>query len=54
MKPAPNAVEAPPGTRRLLPEMRVLLVVFSLLTAAAVGSLFVLSETTAQTFAWTI
>jgi len=34
--------------------MRVLLVVFSILTAAAVGSLFVLSETTAQTFAWTI
>jgi hypothetical protein len=54
VKPAPNVVEAPPGTRLLLPEMRVLLVVFSLLTAAAVGSLFVLSETTEQTFAWTI
>ncbi|WP_147331961.1 hypothetical protein [Geodermatophilus marinus] len=41
-------------TRRLLPGMRVLLVAFSLLTALAVGSLFVLADQTDETFAWTI
>jgi hypothetical protein len=34
--------------------MRALLVAFALLTAAAVMALFVLSENTEQTFAWTI
>ena len=40
--------------RRLLPAMRALLVVFAVLTALAVGALFVLAEQTAETFAWTI
>ncbi|MGY1633073.1 hypothetical protein ACI784_15350 [Geodermatophilus sp. SYSU D01186] len=40
--------------RRLLPAMRVLLVVFAVLTALAVGALFVLSGQTDETFAWTI
>jgi hypothetical protein len=34
--------------------MRVLLVVFSLLTALAVGALYILAERTADYFAWTI
>jgi hypothetical protein len=38
----------------MLPAMRVLLGVFSVLTALATGALFVLSETTAESFAWTI
>ena len=50
----PAALEAPPGTRRLLPSMRALLMVFAVLTAVAVGALFVLSENTQDTFAWTI
>jgi hypothetical protein len=54
VNPAPAALEAPPGTRRLLPGMRVLLLVFAGLTAIAVVALFVLSENTEITFAWTI
>jgi hypothetical protein len=42
------------GVRRLLPAMRRLLLVFALLTAMAVGALFVLSDQTSETFAWTI
>jgi len=40
--------------RRVLPGMRALLVVFSLLTALAVGALYVLAEQTQDFFAWTI
>src|SRR4051812_26851001 len=40
--------------RRLLPSMRALLVVFSVLTALAVGALYVLAERTSDFFAWTI
>ncbi len=53
-------MDSPPTTadaataRRLLPEMRVLLLAFSVLTALAVIALFVLSEQTDETFAWTI
>ncbi|MGY1771354.1 hypothetical protein [Blastococcus sp. SYSU D00813] len=42
------------ATRRVLPAMRVLLGVFSALTALAVVALFVLAEQTDETFAWTI
>lgn len=42
------------ATRRVLPAMRVLLGVFSGLTALAVVALFVLAEQTDETFAWTI
>jgi len=45
----------PPGpVRRLRPEMRALLVVFSALTSLAVIALFVLSAATDRYFAWTI
>lgn len=48
----------PPGAladvRRLLPGMRVLLGIFGLLTALAVGALYVLAPATDRTFAWTI
>jgi hypothetical protein len=40
--------------RRLLPAMRVLLIVFALLTALAVVALYVLSADTDTMFAWTI
>ena len=40
--------------RELLPAMRGLLVAFSLLTAMAVVALLVLSDRTAESFAWTI
>src|SRR3954462_2049879 len=40
--------------RRVLPSMRALLVVFSVLTALAVGALYVLAERTDDYFAWTI
>ena len=40
--------------RRVLPSMRALLVVFSVLTALAVGALYVLAEHTQDYFAWTI
>jgi hypothetical protein len=43
-----------PPVRRLVPAMRALLVVFAVLTALAVGSLFVLADQTDETFAWTI
>ncbi|WP_156036486.1 hypothetical protein [Blastococcus sp. URHD0036] len=46
--------EAPPGTRPVLPAMRLLLGVFTVLTALAVVALFVLAEQTDRTFAWTI
>ena len=38
----------------MLPGMRALLIAFSLLTALAVGALYVLAERTADVFAWTI
>lgn len=50
---APAAVDTA-ATRRLLPGMRALLVAFALLTAMAVGALYVLAERTSETFAWTI
>ena len=40
--------------RRTLPGMRALLMVFCALTALAVAALFILSDNTAETFAWTI
>ena len=40
--------------RRVLPSMRALLVAFSVLTALAVGALYVLAEQTQDYFAWTI
>src|SRR3954449_5704447 len=40
--------------RRVLPSMRALLVIFSVLTALAVGALYVLAEHTQDYFAWTI
>jgi hypothetical protein len=40
--------------RRLLPSMRALLVLFSVLTALAVGALYILAERTDDFFAWTI
>ena len=52
MTAAPTTVAAP--VRRTLPLMRALLMVFCALTALAVGALFVLSDNTAETFAWTI
>ncbi|MGY1702950.1 hypothetical protein ACI79C_00095 [Geodermatophilus sp. SYSU D00697] len=47
---------APPAAppRRLLPGMRVLLAAFAVLTALAVGALYVLADQTDRTFAWTI
>src|SRR5688500_16245651 len=54
VKPSPPIVEAPPGSRLLHPGMRVLLGAFAVLTALATGALFVLAETTEETFAWTI
>jgi hypothetical protein len=54
VKPSPPTVEAPPGSRLLLPGMRILLGAFAVLTALATVALFVLAETTEQTFAWTI
>jgi hypothetical protein len=47
-------VAARGAIRRLLPGMRLLLLVFCLLTALAVGALFVLPSQTNDTFAWTI
>ena len=54
MNPAPPTTQAPAGVRQLLPGMRVLLGAFAVLTALATVSLFILSNTTEQTFAWTI
>ena len=54
MNRGPTALEASPGTRRLLPAMRLLLGVFQVLTALAVVALFVLAGNTENTFAWTI
>jgi MFS family permease len=54
VNPAPPTTSAPPGHRRTLPGMRVLLGAFAVLTALATGALYVLAETTAETFAWTI
>ena len=50
---APSTTVAAP-VRRTLPFMRALLMVFCALTALAVGALFILSDNTAETFAWTI
>lgn len=54
MNPRPGPIDTPQATRPVLPGMRVLLTAFAVLTALAVGTLFVLAETTARTFAWTI
>ena len=54
MNPAPATLEAPPGSRRLHSGMRFLLGAFAVLTALATVALFVLAETTEETFAWTI
>ncbi len=51
MTAAPTTVAA---VRRTLPLMRALLMVFCALTALAVVALFVLSDNTSETFAWTI
>jgi hypothetical protein len=51
---APSTLEGTATTRRLLPGMKALLSAFALLTAMAVGALYVLAENTAETFAWTI
>jgi uncharacterized integral membrane protein len=50
----PAAYDPPGQVRRLRTEMRALLVAFSVLTALAVGALFVLSTATDRHFAWTI
>jgi hypothetical protein len=50
----PSTLSTTPGSRHLLPAMRVLLGAFAVLTALAVGSLFVLATSTEETFAWTI
>jgi hypothetical protein len=52
--PAPSALGAPAGTRRLLPAMRMLLGAFAVLTALGTVALFVRASTTERTFAWTI
>jgi hypothetical protein len=53
--PSPADVEFLGGTtRRLLPAMRILLTVFAVLTAVAVGALYALAENTSDSFAWTI
>ena len=54
VKPSPPSVEAPPGSRLLHPGTRILLGAFAVLTALATVALFVLAETTEETFAWTI
>lgn len=54
MDAAPSTLDGTATTRRLLPGMKALLVAFALLTAMAVGALYVLAENTAETFAWTI
>ena len=54
MNPALTSTTTGTGLRRLLPGMRVLLGIFGLLTALAVGVLYVLAPTTDRTFAWTI
>jgi hypothetical protein len=51
---ASPTIHASTGTRPLLPAMRVLLGAFAVLTALAFVSLFILAQTTAETFAWTI
>ena len=51
--PAPGAPDAT-GRRELLPVMRALLTVFSVLTALGFLALFVLSARTDEVFAWTI
>jgi hypothetical protein len=54
VNPAPSTLEAPPGSRPLHSGMRNLLGAFAVLTALATGALFVLAESTEETFAWTI
>ena len=54
MNPAPTTLDAPPGSRPLHSGMRILLGAFAVLTALATGALFVLAESTEETFAWTI
>jgi len=54
VNPAPSTTSAATRHRTTLPGMRVLLGAFAVLTALATGALFVLAETTAETFAWTI
>ena len=54
MNPAPDTLSAPPGYRPLHSGMRILLGAFAVLTALATIALYVLAETTDETFAWTI
>ncbi|SFO70249.1 hypothetical protein SAMN05660464_0628 [Geodermatophilus dictyosporus] len=54
MHHAPAAPRTSAGVRRLLPSMAGLLVAFSVLTALAVGALYVLADRTDRLFAWTI
>ncbi|SOD94448.1 hypothetical protein [Blastococcus haudaquaticus] len=59
MTAAPPPTAPPPDAqaarhRPLLTGMRTLLGAFAVLTALATGALFVLSENTSETFAWTI
>ncbi|WP_179224222.1 hypothetical protein [Geodermatophilus pulveris] len=50
----PTTVDTATGVRRLLPAMAALLVAFSVLTALAVLTLYVLADRTDRSFAWTI
>jgi hypothetical protein len=54
VNPAPSTTSAPPRHRPTHRGMRALLAAFAVLTALATGALFVLAETTSETFAWTI
>ncbi len=54
VNPAQTTFESPVTYRPLHSGMRILLGVFAVLTALATGALFVLAESTEETFAWTI
>jgi hypothetical protein len=54
VNPAPTTLESPATHRPLHSGMRILLGAFAVLTAMATGALFVLAESTDETFAWTI
>jgi hypothetical protein len=54
VRAAQPTLESPAAPRPLLSGMRRLLGAFAVLTALATGALFVLAESTEETFAWTI
>jgi hypothetical protein len=54
VRPATDTAARTTAVRRLLPSLRVLLLVATVLTGLGFGSLYVLAETTDRTFAWTI